>query len=66
MKRLGSDVMLLGVSARQHIGLPGAALTTVAIMRSPDFVPQFHVHWSERLPWIELADDLPRHEHSSS
>jgi hypothetical protein len=41
VKRLGSAVMLLGVSARQHIGLPGAALTTVAIMRSPDFVPQF-------------------------
>jgi hypothetical protein len=33
--------MLLGVSAKQHIGLPFAALTTVAIMRSPHFVPQF-------------------------
>jgi len=24
--------------------------------------PQFHVYWSERLPWIELADSLPRYE----
>jgi hypothetical protein len=32
---------------------------------SRDFAPQFHVHWAERVPWVELADDLPRHEHSS-
>jgi hypothetical protein len=33
--------MLLGVSPREHIGLPGASLATVAIMRSPSFVPEF-------------------------
>ena len=22
------------------------------------FVPDFHVHWAERVPWIELTDDL--------
>lgn len=31
---------------------------------SAGFVPQFHVHWAERVPWVTLADDgLPRHEH---
>jgi hypothetical protein len=29
-------------------------------------IPQFHVYWSERLPWIELADSLPRHERGAS
>jgi hypothetical protein len=24
------------------------------------FAPEFHSHWDERLPWIALADDLPR------
>jgi hypothetical protein len=27
--------------------------------------PQFHVYWSERVPWIELADGLPRFERSA-
>ena len=29
------------------------------------YVPQFHVNWAERLPWIELADDLPKYDRSS-
>jgi len=29
-------------------------------------IPQFHVFWSERLPWIELVDSLPRHERGAS
>jgi hypothetical protein len=29
-------------------------------------VPRFHVHWAEKLPWVELSDSLPRHEGSSS
>lgn len=27
-----------------------------------DFAPQGHVHWEERLPWVELADHLPKKE----
>ena len=27
-----------------------------------DFAPQGHVHWDERLPWVHLADDLPKKE----
>jgi hypothetical protein len=26
-----------------------------------DFAPQFHVHTEERLPWVKLADGLPRY-----
>lgn len=33
---------------------------------SAGFAPQFHVHWAERVPWIELSDGLPRHEHGGS
>lgn len=25
------------------------------------FVPEAHYHWSERLPWLTIVDDLPRH-----
>lgn len=30
---------------------------------SPGFEPTFHVHWAERVPWVELADDLKRYPH---
>jgi hypothetical protein len=29
------------------------------------FVPQFHTHWAERVPWVNVTDDLPRYEHGS-
>jgi hypothetical protein len=25
------------------------------------FIPQAHFHYAERLPWLEIADDLPKH-----
>jgi len=28
-------------------------------------VPQFHVHWAEKLPWVEISDSLPRYPGSS-
>ncbi|WP_299620250.1 GFA family protein [Pelagibius sp.] len=31
-----------------------------------DFVPDFHVHWAERLPWVHLDDDLPKYEKTGS
>jgi len=31
-----------------------------------DFAPQFHVHWAEKLPWIDVADDLPKYPGSGS
>ncbi len=26
------------------------------------FTPEGHVHWDERVPWIDLADTLPKRE----
>ncbi|MEM9497000.1 MAG: GFA family protein [Pseudomonadota bacterium] len=26
------------------------------------YEPQAHIFWSERLPWVQVRDDLPRHE----
>jgi len=26
------------------------------------FVPQFHTHYAERLPWVEIADSLPKYD----
>ena len=31
-----------------------------------DFVPEFHVHYGERLPWLALADALPRYRRGTS
>ena len=30
------------------------------------FEPEFHVNVLEQIPWVHLADDLPRHELSST
>lgn len=30
------------------------------------YVPDFHVHWAEKMPWIELDDDLPKYDQGSS
>ena len=33
-----------------------------ALLDDPaDFTPQFHVHYDERLPWLHIADDLPKY-----
>ena len=30
-----------------------------------DFEPHFHVHYKEKFHWLDLADDLPRHDKSA-
>ena len=30
------------------------------------FEPQAHYHWGERVPWLILADDLPKHAGSAN
>lgn len=38
----------------------------VASLDNPaELVPQFHVHWQEKLPWITLSDDLPKYATST-
>jgi hypothetical protein len=34
---------------------------TAALEQPERAPPQFHVHVAERLPWLELADALPKH-----
>lgn len=31
-----------------------------------NFTPEFHVHYSEKLDWLHLADDLPKYPHSKT
>lgn len=40
IKQLGAQLTLLGVSPNVDVGIPGWARSTVAVMRSPDFVPR--------------------------
>lgn len=41
-------------------------LYAASLEEPADFAPQFHVHYAEKLPWIDLNDDLPRYEHGSN
>ena len=53
--RCGTPVAYEADRYPHEIHLYAAALDDAA-----DFAPQFHVHHAERLPWLLLADDLPR------
>jgi hypothetical protein len=33
---------------------------------SRGLAPQGHVHWAERVPWVELGDHLPKYQHGGS
>lgn len=46
---------------------PGEMHLYAASLDDPaDFAPEFHVNVAEQLPWIQLADGLPRYDRSSS
>ena len=40
-------------------------LMAVSLDDPARFAPQAHYHWAERLPWLHLADDLPRYAGSA-
>jgi len=42
-----------------------AHLYAATMERPADFVPEAHFHYAERLPWIEIADDLPKYPASA-
>lgn len=43
-------------------GQPGEIHFYAALLEDhADFVPEVHFHSEERVPWISLADSLPRH-----
>lgn len=45
---------------------PGEIDLYAASLEHPEaIVPENHVHHAERLPWLDLADSLPRFPHSS-
>lgn len=51
--------------AYRSVRFPGEIHFYAASFDDPTaMTPQFHVYWAERLPWIEIADGLPRHERS--
>lgn len=40
---------------------PGEIHLLVGAFDDPNaFAPEVHVYWAERVPWLELADELPR------
>jgi len=41
-------------------------LYAATLTDSAEFRPEFHVHHAEKVPWIELADDLPKFPHGSA
>jgi hypothetical protein len=53
--------------AYQSDGLPGQIEFYAASLDDPaGFAPDGHVHTGERLPWVALADDLPKLEGGSA
>ena len=39
-------------------------LYAASLENPEDFKPDFHVHSREKLSWLSLQDDLPKHPHS--
>lgn len=38
-------------------------LYAASLEDSSGFTADFHVHWAEKVPWVELADDLKKYPH---
>jgi len=50
----------------QFTGWPDETHLYAATLDDPtNFAPQAHFHYAERLPWIEITDDLPKYPGSS-
>ena len=46
---------------------PGEIHFYAASLNNPNkFLPQFHVHYGERLDWLNVVDNLPRYETTAS
>lgn len=37
-------------------------LYAASLTRPEDFVPEFHVFYSRKLPWLDMNDDLPKYD----
>jgi hypothetical protein len=56
-KTCGTPMSFERVSKPEEIHLYAASLDD-----SDGFVPELHSLWSERVPWLSIVDDLPKHE----
>ncbi len=59
--KCGSPMSFAGSRFPGEIHLYIGTLTDPAV-----FIPTSHVHVTERLPWFDVRDALPRHDHSGS
>lgn len=53
--RCGSPMAYQSDRWPEELHFYAASLDTPA-----EYRPEMHVHWAEHLPWLHLADDLPR------
>lgn len=56
----GSRLFLEPVDHPDRLGVPIALLDDPGAIR-----PEMHVWWSERAPWLQVDDDLPKHPEGS-
>ena len=53
--------------AYEHDRYPGEIHLYAASLEDPqDFAPDRHVHFAERLRWLHVDDDLPKHDGSAT
>ncbi|MEM6477487.1 MAG: GFA family protein [Pseudomonadota bacterium] len=52
----------LGFEADHYAG--DMHLYAASLDEPADFTPEFHVFWEAKLPWLPLADDLPKYSRS--
>jgi len=46
--------------------LPGEVYVIIGVFDAPEaFEPRAHSWFSRKLPWLDIRDELPRHEESS-
>ncbi|MEM6905338.1 MAG: GFA family protein [Pseudomonadota bacterium] len=44
---------------------PGGMHLYAGTLEDPtDFVPEFHVNYQSKLPWLAMEDDLPKYDHT--
>ncbi|KNG92502.1 GFA family protein [Pseudaestuariivita atlantica] len=50
----------MGFEAAHYAG--GMHLYAATMERPQTFVPEFHVNWQAKLPWLAMEDDLPKYD----
>ena len=50
----------MGFEADHYAG--GMHLYAASLENPQDFVPEFHVNYESKLPWLQMNDGLPKYE----